>query len=208
MKLSNFAWFIDLFRPHLIRDTLWDTIIFNIWWVLLDNSDYQSNTSTYCTDCLYFHIWWVWLDNSDYQPHTIHNILLLYAKFSINMVNPYGGQYIVLSSIEFNHHFKALLLANIVYFYIRDCLCNIGNIYQLKLLGTAIYIFIFPYKMWNVTDYNECESNWKDLPLISTFRTLLQPLLTFWGWSYNLPGSHHVFSVYLSSVKICNYMNK
>ena len=39
------------------------------------------------------------------------------------MVNPYGGQYIVLSPIEmhlFNHRVKALLLANIVYFYIRD----------------------------------------------------------------------------------------
>ena len=38
------------------------------------------------------------------------------------MVNPYGGQYIVLSSIEmhlFNHHVKALLLANIVYFFIK-----------------------------------------------------------------------------------------
>ena len=44
-------------------------------------------------------------------------------RFSVNVVNPYGEQYIVLSSIEmhlFNHRVKALLLANIVYFYIRD----------------------------------------------------------------------------------------
>ena len=63
------------------------------------------------------------------------------------MVNPYGGQYIVLSSIEmhlFNHRVKALLLANIVYFYIKGRLCNIGNIYQLKLLGTSI-LCIFLY---------------------------------------------------------------
>ena len=45
MKLSNFAWFIDLFMTSFTqRDTLWDTIFFYIWWVLLDNSDYQSNT--------------------------------------------------------------------------------------------------------------------------------------------------------------------
>ena len=38
------------------------------------------------------------------------------ASFSVNMVNPYGGQYIVLSFIGihlFNHHVKALLLADI-----------------------------------------------------------------------------------------------
>ena len=62
----------------------------------------------------------------------------IYARFSVNMVNPYGGQYIVLSPIGMhllNHRVKALLLANIVYFYIlnpKGCLCNIGNIYQLK----------------------------------------------------------------------------
>ena len=60
------------------------------------------------------------------------------------MVNPYGGQYIVLSSIEmhlFNHRVKFLLLANIVYFYIlnpKGHLCNIGNIYKLKILRTFI----------------------------------------------------------------------
>ena len=67
------------------------------------------------------------------------------------MVNPYGGQYIVLSSIGmhlFNHHVKALLLANSVYFYIlnpKGHLCNIGNIYQLKLLGTSISCIFFLY---------------------------------------------------------------
>ena len=66
------------------------------------------------------------------------------------VVNPYGKQYIVLSSIKmhlFNHHVKALLLANIVYFYIlnpKGCSCNIGNIYQLELLGTSIpCIFLY-----------------------------------------------------------------
>ena len=54
------------------------------------------------------------------------------------MVNPYGGQYIVLSPIGMhllNHCVKALLLVNIVYLNIlnpKGCLCNIGNIYQLK----------------------------------------------------------------------------
>ena len=74
----------------------------------------------------------------------------VYARFSVNMVNPYGGQYIVLSPIGmhlFNHHVKALLLVNIVYLYILNpngCLCNIGNIYQLKLLGTSIpCIFLY-----------------------------------------------------------------
>ena len=75
------------------------------------------------------------------------------------MVNPYGGQYIVLSSIEmhlFNHHVKALLLANIVYFYIR-------NVYVILVISTnwnywehLYYVyFIFSYKMWNVTDYSK-----------------------------------------------------
>ena len=81
------------------------------------------------------------------------------------MVNPYGGQYIVLSSIEmhlFNHRVKALLLANIVYFYIwnpKGCLCNIGNIYQLKLLGTSILcIFLYFHtkcEMWLIVINNE-----------------------------------------------------
>ena len=42
----------------------------------------------------------------------------------------------------------------------------------------------------------------KILPLISTFRTLCSPA-NLLRLKYNLPGSHHVFSVYLSSVKIC-----
>ena len=45
------------------------------------------------------------------------------SSFSVNMVNPYGGQYIVLSSIGMhlsNHCVKALLLANIVYLYILN----------------------------------------------------------------------------------------
>ena len=45
------------------------------------------------------------------------------ASFSVNMVNPYGGQYIVLSSMGmhlFNHCVKALLLANIVHLYILN----------------------------------------------------------------------------------------
>ena len=39
------------------------------------------------------------------------------------MVNPYGGQYTVLSSIGmhlFNHHVKTLLLADIVHLYILN----------------------------------------------------------------------------------------
>ena len=47
----------------------------------------------------------------------------------------------------FNHRVKTLLLANIVYFYIlnpKGCLCNIGKLYQLKLLGTSIpCIFLY-----------------------------------------------------------------
>ena len=45
----------------------------------------------------------------------------VYARFSVNMVNPYGGQYIVLSSIGmhlFNHRVKALLLANSIFVHI------------------------------------------------------------------------------------------
>ena len=45
------------------------------------------------------------------------------ASFSVNMVNPYGGQYIVLSSIGmhlFNHRVKALLLADIGHLYILN----------------------------------------------------------------------------------------
>ena len=72
------------------------------------------------------------------------------------MVNPYGGQYIVLSSIEihlFNYCVKALFLANIVYFYIlnpKGRLCNSGNIYQLKLLGTSILCIFFYIFIQNV----------------------------------------------------------
>ena len=57
------------------------------------------------------------------------------ARFSVNMVNPYGGQFIVLSSIGmhlFNHCVKALLLAYIVYLYIlnfKGAFVNISNIY-------------------------------------------------------------------------------
>ena len=45
------------------------------------------------------------------------------CSFSVNMVNPYGGQYILLFSIGmhlFSHHVKALLLADIVYLYILN----------------------------------------------------------------------------------------
>ena len=45
------------------------------------------------------------------------------ASFSVNMINPYGGQYIVLSSIGmhlFNHCVKALFLADIVHLCILN----------------------------------------------------------------------------------------
>ena len=44
MKLSNFAWFIDLFVTSFNQRYSLRYHIFYIWWVLLDNSDYQSNT--------------------------------------------------------------------------------------------------------------------------------------------------------------------
>ena len=58
----------------------------------------------------------------------------VYARFSVNMVNPYGGQYIVLSSIGmhlFNHRVKALLLANIVYLYIL----NLKGVYVILVIS-------------------------------------------------------------------------
>ena len=44
-------------------------------------------------------------------------IVLFVLDFSTNMVNPYGGQYIVLFSIGIHlfNHVKALLLADIVH---------------------------------------------------------------------------------------------
>ena len=58
---------------------------------------------------------------------TINQIPFIYctvcASFSVNTVNPYGGQYIVLSSIgmhPFNQNVKALFLAHIVYLYILN----------------------------------------------------------------------------------------
>ena len=50
------------------------------------------------------------------------------------MVNPYGGQYIVLFSIGmhlFNHRVKALLLANIVYLYIL----NLKDVYVILVIS-------------------------------------------------------------------------
>ena len=69
------------------------------------------------------------------------------------MINPYGGQYIVLSSIGmhlFNHHVKTLLLANIIYLYIlkflKGHLCSFNNIYSLliEIIETSIpCIFLY-----------------------------------------------------------------
>ena len=44
MKLSNFAWFIDLFMISFNQRYSLRYHIFYIRWVLFDNSDYQSNT--------------------------------------------------------------------------------------------------------------------------------------------------------------------
>ena len=44
MKLSNFAWFIDLFMTSFNQRYSLRYHIFYIRWVLLDNADYQSNT--------------------------------------------------------------------------------------------------------------------------------------------------------------------
>ena len=59
------------------------------------------------------------------------------------MVNPYGGQYIVLSYIESITVLKPYCWL-ILYILYKGRLCNIGNIYQLKLLGTSI-LCIFLY---------------------------------------------------------------
>ena len=74
-------------------------------------------------------------------------------RFSVNVVNPYGEQYIVLSSIEmhlFNHRVKALLLANIVYFYIRDVyvilVISTNWNYWEHLYPVYFYIFILNVK--------------------------------------------------------------
>ena len=88
MKLSNFAWFIDLFMTS-----------FNQRYPL------RYHISTFNRYCLIIQI--------------INQIpfiyFAIYTRFSVNTVNPYGGQYIVLSFIGmhlFNHLVKALLLAN------------------------------------------------------------------------------------------------
>ena len=75
--------------------------------------NYINNSN--CTDCI-SHCLIIQIIN---QIPFIY--VAVYARFSVNMVNPYGGQYIVLSSIGmhlFNHRVKALLLADIVYLYI------------------------------------------------------------------------------------------
>ena len=107
MKLSNFAWFIDLFMT-----------LFNQKYPL------RYYISTFDGYCLIIQI--------------INQIpfiyFAVYARFSVNMVNPYGGQYIVLFSIGmhlFNHCVKALLLANIVYLYIL-MFCNGGGFLSVK----------------------------------------------------------------------------
>ena len=104
MTLSNFAWFIDLFMTSF-------------------NQRYSLRYHSYIVLFAYFSTfdgYFLIIQIINQIPFIYYAI---YAKFSVYMVNPYGGQYIVLSPIEmhlFNHHVKALLLANIVYFYIRD----------------------------------------------------------------------------------------
>ena len=102
MKLSNFASFIGLFMTSFNQRY---SLRYHSYIVLF------AYFSTFNRYCLIIQI-------INQIPFIYFPI---YARFSVNMVNPYGGQYIVLSSIKmhlFNHRVKALLLANIVYLYI------------------------------------------------------------------------------------------
>ena len=95
--------------------------IFYIRWVLLDNSELSIKHHSYIVLFAYFSTFNGYCLIIQIINQIPFIYFAVYAKFSVNMVNPYGGQYIVLSPIEmhlFNHCVKALLLANIVYFYI------------------------------------------------------------------------------------------
>ena len=132
--------------------------------------------------------------------------------FSTSIVNPYGGQYIVLSFIGIHlfNHVKALLCWLILYIlnfkkeHFVIFLISINWLKWLKYLYN-VYSYI-TYK--NVTDCSiNCKSNLKEFLwfLPSGHSSSPANLLRL---KYNLPGSHHIFSEYLSSVKICNYLNK
>ena len=43
--------------------------------------------------------------------------------------------------------------------------------------------------MWNVTDYNKYESNWKDPSFDFYIPETFAVLLTFWGWSTIFQGA-------------------
>ena len=81
MKLSNFAWFIDLFMTSF-------------------NQRYSLRYHSYIVLFAYFSTF----DGYCLIIQIINQIpfiyFAIYARFSVNMVNPYGGQYIVLSSIK------------------------------------------------------------------------------------------------------------
>ena len=72
MKLSNFAWFIDLFMTSFNQryPLRYHISTFNRYCLIIQIISLIP--FIYCTDCLYFYIWWVLLDNSDYQSNTIH----------------------------------------------------------------------------------------------------------------------------------------
>ena len=82
MKLSNFAWFIDLFMTSFNQryPLRYHISTFNRYCLIIQIISLIP--FIYCTDCLYFHIWWVLLDNSDYQSHTIH----IFCHFMLDLV--------------------------------------------------------------------------------------------------------------------------
>ena len=135
MKLSNFAWFIDLFMTSFIS--------------------LRYYISTFNGYCLIIQI----INQIPFICCTIC------ASFSVNMVNPYGGQYIVLSSIGmhlFNHHVKALFGWYYIFVHIKRGVnvilvipidWNNWNIYTMYIL----IFFIQKCKMWLIVI--NCKSN-------------------------------------------------
>ena len=108
MKLSNFAWFIDLFMTSFNQRYPLRYHISTFDGYCLIIQIISLIPFIYGTICLF--------DGYCLIIQIINQIpfiyFAIYARFSVNMVNPYGGQYIVLSSIGmhlFNHCVKALL---------------------------------------------------------------------------------------------------
>ena len=117
MKLSNFAWFIDLFMTSFNQryPLRYYISTFGGYCLIIQIINQIHQYHSYIVPIAYISTF----GGYRFIIQIINQIpfiyFAVYARFSVNMVNHYAGQYIVLSFIGihlFHHCVKALLLAN------------------------------------------------------------------------------------------------